>query len=603
MLINVFHYRILLVLLASFILGQCTKAVNSTEPVKVFKEKINNPYPLPAAEYLALAESEVGEQKQSHLLSAAAQMISKGQWNQSATILTQTRELTEQQVEEKKVLLASIDVMRDKPEAALAQLSSITEASKLSAFMQIQYHEVLAQAFRSQGKYKDSIAQRIALEPLLADEESQMTNLRTLWLTLINLPPAELQVMAAEAANQSESQGWFQLVSIARQYKGNAKSLLAALDQWQTTFPNHSGNTLLPSPLDSIAHKIVSKPKKVALLLPLSGVLAGPGNAIREGFMVANKQNEDQDAIQVAVYDTAKAPVDSLYLKAIEEGAEYVVGPLTKAQVAVVAAMEHPVPTLLLNDSDVSVQDNSYLFGLSPINEATQVAMKASSKGLRKALIIAPKSDWGIEVTKAFSTQWNSKGGKIVDTFIYGPNDDLNKKMQDFLRISNSQQRQKKVQNLLGYHIQTMVSRRQDFDVIFLLAYPSKARQIMPLLKYYYSGDVPVYATSSVYAGNANALKDKDLDGVFFCDIPWVFSHQMGAKNWPEQFNSYNRLYALGLDSYSLATQLNLLILFPADGSKETNGTLYLKPTQQVARILEWGQFRQGLAHSLGERA
>jgi hypothetical protein len=140
--------------------------------------------------------------------------------------------------------------------------------------------------------------------------------------------------------------------------------------------------------------------------------------------------------------------------------------------------------------------------------------------------------------------------------------------------------------------------------MIFLLAYPSKARQIMPLLKYYYAGDVPVYATSSVYGGNANALKDKDLDGVIFCDIPWVFAHQMGSRNWPEQLNSYNRLYALGMDSYALATQLNQLILFPADGSRDdTTGTLYLKPSQQVARVLEWGQFRQGLAHSLGETA
>ena len=124
----------------------------------------------------------------------------------------------------------------------------------------------------------------------------------------------------------------------------------------------------------------------------------------------------------------------------------------------------------------------------------------------------------------------------------------------------------------------------------------------MPLLNYYYAADIPVYATSSVYAGHANALKDKDLDGIIFCDIPWVFSHQMGTRNWPEQFNSYNRLYALGMDSYALATQLNQLIVFPADGVME-KGALYLKSSQQVARILEWGQFRQGLAHSLGQTA
>jgi outer membrane PBP1 activator LpoA protein len=74
----------------------------------------------------------------------------------------------------------------------------------------------------------------------------------------------------------------------------------------------------------------------------------------------------------------------------------------------------------------------------------------------------------------------------------------------------------------------------------------------------------------------------------------------MGTKNWPEQFNSYNRLYALGMDSYALANQLNQLILFSADGSRKAQGTLYLKSSQHVARILEWGQFKEGLAHSLG---
>ncbi len=52
--------------------------------------------------------------------------------------------------------------------------------------------------------------------------------------------------------------------------------------------------------------------------------------------------------------------------------------------------------------------------------------------------------------------------------------------------------------------------------MVFLLSYPSKARQIMPLLKYYYAGDVPVYATSSVYTGGVNVMKDRDLNGIIF---------------------------------------------------------------------------------------
>ncbi len=604
MFIKLYKIRVLFLLASTLMLCQCTKAVNSPEPlVVVNKKKPVSPYTLPTASYLAMAGKHEGNQKQNLLLLAAGRLISEGQWRQGSAILAQTNGLTPVQSNEKNLLLAKIDVMRDRPKVALAKLASIHEIDSLPVYHQIQFHELLAQSYRATGNSAESVSERIKLEPLLIDNESQISNRRTLWLTLINLPEAELNTMAAEATNQSELRGWLQLAIISRKYRNNSQSLLAALDQWQSQFSNHPANHILPNPLDSIANKMLTQPKQVALLLPLTGPLSGPGNAIREGFMAANKVNKTGSATQVKMYDTNKGDVATIYQQAITEGADYVVGPLTKSQVATVAAINHPVPTLLLNDSEVSAQENSYSFGLSPANEAIQVAIRARNKGYTRALIIAPKNDWGSEVTKVFANQWQENGGRVVDTFSYDPNEDLNKGMRDFLHITESQAREKQLKQLLGQNLQSSTSRRQDFDMIFLLAYPSKARQIMPLLKYYYAGDVPVYATSSVYGGSANALKDKDLDGVIFCDIPWVFAHQMGRRNWPEQLNSYNRLYALGMDSYALATQLNQLILFPADGSRDTTGTLYLKPSQQVARVLEWGQFRQGLAYSLGDTA
>ncbi|HAT1771818.1 TPA: ABC transporter substrate-binding protein [Legionella pneumophila] len=601
MLIKQLKLRMVLVLVSIFLLCQCTKTVNSTEPVVKANKKLKNPYSLPTAAYLAMAKSQEGHVKQSALISAAGRLITDGQWKQGTAILAQTEELTVEQANEKNLLLAKIDFMRDKPRDALAKLAKIKEPEKFSLYNQIQFHEELAKSFRAVGSYSESVSERIKLESLLPDEESQANNRRALWLTLTNLPQAELNTMAVEVMDKSEMQGWLQLAVISRKYRNNSKSLLAALDQWQMHFSSHPANQILPNPLDSISSKLLTPPKQVALLLPLSGPLSGPGNAIREGFMAAYKANRGDESTKIKVYDTSKGDITNTYHQAISDGAEYVVGPLTKAQVATIASLDHPVPTLLLNDTDTSTQNNSYSLGLSPVNEAIQVAIKAKSKGYRKALIIAPNNGWGNEVAKAFTNQWNADGGLVVDTLRYAAKQDLNKSMKDFLQITNSQEREKILKQVLGYNVQSTTSRRQDFDMIFLLAYPSKARQIMPLLKYYYAGDVPVYATSSVYSGSANALKDKDLDGIIFCDIPWVFSHQMGTKNWPEQFNSYNRLYALGMDSYTLATQLNQLILFPADGSNDSTGILYLKPTQQVARVLEWGQFKQGLAHSLGD--
>jgi outer membrane PBP1 activator LpoA protein len=606
---NLFKCRLFFLVLSSFMLCQCAQTVNTSEPVAPklpTPKKVIYPYKLPTAEYLAQSQRQP-EGKQQNLLLAAGRMVSEQHWQQGLAILAHTSDLTVSQENEKNILLAQVALLRDKPEQALNKLDEIQHTESLSLFNRVQYHEVRAQSCRLTGKSSEAIAERIKLEALLSDKKQQSENRRALWLSLINMPPGELKALGEGASAGSELQGWVQLAQLASHYRADSKALLEALRVWQVRFSQHPANAILPLPLEGIADKMLMPPKQIALLLPLSGPFAGPGNAVKEGFMEAYAAAKStQESVKIKTYDTAKEDSVRVYEQAVNEGAQYIVGPLIKNQVTAVAAIPHPVPTLLLNDAEPK-QDNSYSFGLSPANEAIQVALKAHSKGHKRALILAPDSDWGNEVAKAFSHQWAKQGGAVVDSFFYNVSpkvkEDFNKKISYFLQITNSEAREHQVKEILGQDLQFVPSRRQDFDMIFLLAYPSKARQIMPALKYYYTGDVPVYATSSVYSGHANALKDKDLNGIIFCDIPWVFAHQMGVKNWPEQFNSYNRLYALGMDSFALAGQLNQLILFPADRANEQNGILYLKPTQQVARVLEWGQFKNGLAHSLGAMA
>ena len=63
---------------------------------------------------------------------------------------------------------------------------------------------------------------------------------------------------------------------------------------------------------------------------------------------------------------------------------------------------------------------------------------------------------------------------------------------------------------------------------------------------------------------------------------------RQGQKIGPEQLNSYNRLYAMGMDSFTLSTQLNQLFS-PAMGVDE--GVFYLS-AQQIARIPAWGSLK-----------
>ncbi len=593
------RYFQLLFISCVWLLTQCTTV---TETHLRVSEPVASPYTMPAAAYLALAKKQTGEERNSLLIMAAGRLIYEGQWQQGQAILTQITTVSSEDFNEKQILLGKIDLLRERPSAARAKLALISRPDSLSIYYQAQFHEILAQAYQTTNNPAESVNERIKLEHILPDEISRANNRRALWLSLTKLPIPELNMLAIEAPQGSLLQGYMQLALIARSKTIHPEAMLNALNTWRRTYPHHPGNALFPASLDNLQSQLYATPRQIALLLPLTGTLKDPGIAFKDGFITAYDTSDLASNTRLRMYNTTGTNVASLYQQAVEEGADYIVGPLSKADVAVVANLPHPVPTLLLNDANLKESDNAFSFALSPAHEARQVAAKARKNGFGRVLIITPEGAWGNEIAHAFTDQWRVNGGIIVDTYAYQPNADLNHGIRDFLHAMDSETRERRLKQFPGQAIETTSLRRQDFDVIFLVAYPSAARQIKPLLNYYYANDIPVYATSSVYAGSPNAQKDRDLNGIIFCDMPWIFTHHIKTENWPEQFNSYDRLYALGMDSFALATQLNQLRLFPAMGVNNNSGVVYLTPQQRIARMLAFGQFKQGLAEPIGER-
>lgn len=604
--------KCVLMALVLVLLGSCTKFPNQTARQSASSVKQKSPYTMPAQAYLALAKNQTDGEQQNMFLLAAGRYIEDAQFQEAERILTQTTHLSELQQDEKNILLAQINVVHERSEAAISRLSAVQRLNQLPQYYQIQYHEMLAWAYDAAGNLSYAVNERIKLDHLLSDNANktnahQIINRRNLWLSLTRLSTAELNTIGLEAEDNKELEGWVKLAQIARQSEPRlstqaSQGILTQMEQWQENYPRHPANSLLPSPLSSAQSLLQGSPHQIALLLPLTGSLAGPGNAVRDGFTAAYNEAGAPQRLEIKAYDTNAYDIAKLYQQAIANGADYVIGPLAKPEVTAVAKMDHPVPTLLLNDTDAGLRGNAYFFGLSPTNEARQVAYRAGKKGLRRVVIIAPSGSWGDDVVNAFSSQWRAGGGEIVDRLTYDDKTDLNSAVRDFLHVSERQASEKQ------YHVSSRsknsganAKRRQDFDMIFLLAYPSNARQIMPLLRYYFAGDIPVYSTSTVYSGNTNTMQDKDLDGIIFCDMSWVFSHQLPNKNWPESLNSYNRLYAMGMDSYSLATELNRLILFPAMTVNNNTGVLYLNGAHQIGRVLAWGQFRGGIAQLTSE--
>ncbi|MCX7116110.1 MAG: penicillin-binding protein activator [Gammaproteobacteria bacterium] len=547
----------------------------------------STPYTLPAEAYIGLANRQVGEEKSALMIMAAGRVIDEGRWQQGLQWLSDLPALPPLMQSEKQVLLAKIALLRGRSQEAISYLSAVKDAQGLPGYYQLQYHEILAHAYHKKGRLAESVGERLILDKLLPTEAERARNRRVMWLTLTSLPVAELNTMASEWSPTPEWQGWLKLAMIAKTQGLSRDTLLKRVVAWQAEFPSHPANSLLPTNLTSMQLSLYATPHQVALLLPMTGPLAGPGHAVYDGFMGAHQQSGLSSSLSVRVYDTAHGDVSGLYHQALQDGADWVIGPLSKQDVLQVVSLTHPVPTILLNDVGVRPAPQGYLLGLSPVSEATQVALKASQQGYHRALVIAPNGAWGDEVLAGFLRTWARRQGVVVETLRYDQQTPLPATIRALLHYRESMVKVGSGQKAAG-------ARRQDFDMVFLLAYPSKAREIVPLLRYYYVGNAPIFSTSAVYMGSADAQSDRDLDGVIFCDMPFVFRQDLPNRHWPEQLNSYSRLYALGLDSFALTYQLNNLLLFPALGLDDKSGVLYLNRNNQIVRVMAWGQFKQG---------
>ncbi|OGT06530.1 MAG: hypothetical protein A2103_05180 [Gammaproteobacteria bacterium GWF2_41_13] len=494
---------------------------------------------------------------------------------------------------------------------ALAQLKNVQEPGALPTNLQIAYYAIQSQAYlRSNNLFASTIA-RTNLNQLISDPTTIQINQAIIWHNFLSFNSSQLNSVLQ--SNSNLLRGWASLALIAKQNANTAPALVTALENWQIQYPNHPANALLPN--KTVLSQVATIPpsEHIALLLPLTGPFAPMGKAVRDGFTAAfyaqtqHAPAPAESILSIKTYDTAATQdIRSLYQQAIQEGAQFVIGPLTKEDVDTLAkAGDLSVPTLALNytSSDQSLPNHFIQFGLLPEQETTQAAEVAWQSGATRMLIITPAGAWGDTIKQTFTRTWEKFGGQITASTSFIPTDNFNRIVANALNIDQSQNRIDTVTKLLGKKIKTKLNRRQDIDGIFLVADPDSARQIQPLLQYYYAGDLPIFSTSLIYGGYPNPIRDNDLNGIAFCDMPWVLEtspymstlKQQLKSLWPANFQSYMRLYGLGADSYLLSqlfTRLELLPNMPLNG---VTGQLYLNGDQQVYRQLTFAKFVHGV--------
>lgn len=506
------------------------------------------------------------------------------------------------------LLQAELSISNKQPTQVMNTLraSNFPNLEQLQAAQKIRYHELRAKAQFDIGNKQQSALESILLDPLLTIE-LQRNNHEFIWQALFSLPLSQLRTQAVSATN-FDVRGWYQLALLGRTSSNDLDRHLLEINNWRAAWSSHPAATVLPHELELIETIARDKPQHIALLLPMSTTA---GTIVRDAFMSAyfNLQEIGGQVPAVKIYDTnGGTDIRSLHLQARQEGAQLIIGPLLKQDVALLQKeADLGVPTLALNNVEGQTPRSPLLFqfALSPETEARQLANKAWQDGHRRVAVLSPQDEAGNDFyarkRESFLAEWQRLGGQLVALDIY--KDNYTSTIASMLLLTASEQRMNDLQELIGKPIQFVQHRRQDIDFIYLVAQPAPARQIVPSLAYLYAAEIPIYASQDVYSGLSRPVEDKDINGVTFGDSPWLLHEEDSGITQTRDLFPMNtaqnmRLQAFGMDAFTLYPRLLLLENSSTTKIPGATGMLMLGPNNNIDRELIWVVIRNGLAQA-----
>ncbi|MBY4676609.1 penicillin-binding protein activator [Marinobacterium arenosum] len=505
------------------------------------------------------------------------------------------------------LLRAERALQAQQPDQALKYLALPTTAP-LPADSETRLSELRLQAYSQKQDPLGETLELIRLSRLQPDGEIPFRD--RIWSSLSQLSSEQVSQLTERSSNNYYEQGWFELAYALHQARDLSQQS-SALNRWRTLWESHPANQQPPSALQALQAGSTNI-QHIALLLPQSGPLAKPARAIREGVMTAYYQAQDngEPVPRLSMLDASQISSPIQLIEVIQQQQiDLVIGPLDKDYVQQLSlAGQLPAPVLALNyatdDTNTAQTNQLYQFGLAAEDEARQAAERAWQDGHRKIAVLTANSGWGQRVAAAFDERFRALGGIVTTHDQFGDDDSFNTTVSRLMATDMSKKRADRIRQLVRDHkVHFEERRRQDLDAVFLSALPGDARQIKPTLSFHYANDLPIYATSHVYAGFNNPMTDQDLSGIRFVDIPWNLASPSAGKRALQQLRQdtdtrFGRLYALGLDAYQLHPYLQQLAALPQAALQGETGRLSVDNQGRVARQLDWAIFRNGLPQS-----
>lgn len=547
--------------------------------------------------YRQLADASRGETKARFLIEAARLLLGAEDWSRAQLWLEEARlDATPEQTRSILVLLARAEVGLGQPDRALAALADLRPPFSVALSRDIA--EVRALALFALGQVAEAVRTLVDREIWLDSAAEISANQRLIWDGLA----ANARAAPPPRTGDPTVDGWLALIPLTTLTSDQA-AFRRALIEWRRQFVAHPAARGILAELVAGQRESGTGPARIALLLPLGSVRRTQVLAVRDGFLAAHLTSGHKD-ISIAVYDTALRGSADAYLAAQLDGADFIVGPLFRDEVAEIIDQAGFIPTLALNFAQIDAQfpPSFYQFALSPEDEARAIAERAIASGQTRALALFASDDRGYGLMNAFRDAFEALGGQVLNSAAYVPeSQNFSQPVEELLNRSRSEQRHRRLQANLGRPVEFEPRRRQDVDMIFLQVDRAPiGRLLAPQLRFDDAGDIPTYSTSDIY-DTARQGTDSDLNGVIFPDLPLLLEPEGLADNltreldayWPERGRQWVRLYAFGYDAYRLVDQL--YSTFPSTWPmRGITGDLYLDVDGRIHRGLPFAQFQNG---------
>ncbi|RLM06562.1 penicillin-binding protein [Gibbsiella quercinecans] len=314
---------------------------------------------------------------------------------------------------------------------------------------------------------------------------------------------------------------------------------------------------------------------------------------------------------QVKVYDTTSQPLPALLAQAQQDGATLVVGPLLKNEVDQISTATTTLNVLALNQPETPKDaPNICYFALAPEDEARDAAHHIWEQQKRQPLLLVPNGTFGDRVANAFAQEWQALGGQSVLKQSIGSTSDLRQMVNSGgirmtgTPVTTSAPAAQSV-TIAGLTIPAPPSEAPttdgNVDAVYIVASQAQLTLIKPMIDMTTSSrsKPAMYASSRSYQAGAGPDFRLEMEGLQFSDIPLLAgANPQALQQASAKFHSdYSlvRLYAMGIDAWTLANHFAEMRQLPGFQVSGTTGVLTSSPNCVINRKLPWLQYRQGM--------